>query len=905
MTSDEEGRDPTPLDHGVIRLLLRLFPPEFRSAYGAELSDFLNLQRHEQRYRGLLGRVRFWRDILVDALMSGFRLRRSSMRHGKHNYTGESNVNRPRTVTGAALLVSVGSDLRYALRSLLRAPRFTTVAILTLGIGIGTNAAVFPFLYGILVRPLPFDQPDRLAVLFENAPAFTRVSASYPNFNDWRRLNTTFTDMAAYGNATKSLTGGDEPERLAGATVSHNLFDVLGILPLLGRSFLPDDDVPDARPTVILSYGLWQRRFGADRQLLGGTVTLDGESHVVIGVMPVGFRFPGAAEFWVPLRMGPNLHRRSGYLTAIGRLTPGVTVERAQLEMTGIARQLEQAYPETNAERGVVVRSLENDLVRGRRTPVLVFYSAACLVLLLACANVANLMLARVIARRGEMAMRSALGAGRLRLIRQLLTESALLAAVSGAAGILVGRWIRDLVVWSLPPRFPYYFRFDMSISVVLVLMGITLLSATLFGMAPALAVTKSSVFDALRGAGTGASCGALRSRTRSALVVSEITIAFVVLICAGLMVKGFRRLTAIESGFDQENVLTLQVSLPRQRYADERMQLEFFQSARDRMRRLPGVTAVSSVSNLPMTGSHQRTSIYVEGSAVPDPGQEDFALNRQVQPGYFDLMGIPVLQGRDFDPGTVTADGSPVVIVDESFARRYWPHTSAIGKRVKYGVADSPWPWMAVVGVVGDTRHFALDVPIEQGMYRPLVQEPMRSQTLLIKTVSDPRQLMDRVRQEIWSLDPNLPVYDIQTMDQVLGATYRDRAAQMWLLSAFSAVALLLAALGVYGVVSYSVAQRTREFGVRMALGAPRQRIANLVVSQVARLAGIGLVCGLPIALVVMRFASSMLFDVGPGDLTTYGIAAVLMSGVAATAAAVPARRAARLDPLAALRLE
>jgi putative ABC transport system permease protein len=797
------------------------------------------------------------------------------------------------------------SDLRFAFRAFLRTPGFTAAAILTLGLGIGANAAVFPFLYGILIRPLPFEDPDRLTVLFENAPAFTRASASYPNFNDWRQQNTTFSHMAAYGNTSKNLTGSGEPERLFGSTVSHNLFDVLGIQPMQGRGFLPDDDIPGALPTVILSYGFWLRRFGAEPQLIGKAITLDGESHTVVGVMPTGFQFPHAAEFWIPLRQSPNLYRRSGYLTVVGRLAPGITVETAQLEMTGIARQLEQAYPETNTGRGVVVRSLEDDLLWGRRTPVLVFYAVACFVLLLACANVANLLLARAADRRGEMAMRTALGASRLRITRQLLTESALLAVLSGAVGILVGRWGRDLVLSSLPEQFPYYFQFEMGFAVVSALSATAALSVVLFGLAPALAMTTTNLFDALRGVGAGALTSIQRSRIRSVLVISEVAIAFVVLVGTGLMAKGLRRLTATESVFAPENVLTLQLSLPRQRYPDEQLQLEFFQSVGDRIRQLPRVDAVSSVSNLPMTGSHQRVSIHVEDTAVPEPGQEDFALNRQVQPGYFELMGIRFLQGHDFDATTLSPNGLPVVIVDESFTRRYWPGGNALGKRIKYGSGNSGWPWMEVVGVVADTRHFGLDVPIEKGMYRPFIQEPMRSQTLLVKTVSDPRQLVDRVRQEIWSIDPHLPVYDIKTMDHVVRATYWDQAAQMWLMDVFSVVALLLAGFGVYGVISYSVAQRTREFGIRIALGAQRKLIASLVVTQVARMAGIGLVCGLLVAFVVMRFAASMFFTVRPTDLVAYSVAALVMSAVAVVAGYVPARRAANLDPLTALRLD
>ena len=804
------------------------------------------------------------------------------------------------------MIGSVLQDVRYALRSFRKTPALTSAVFVTLALGIGANAAVLPFLYGILVRPLPFEQPDRLAVLFENSPRFTRASPSYPNYMDWSERSAAFGEMGAYWTTNRTLAGSGDPEQLYGSVVTHSLFDALGAIPAYGREFLPEDDIPGAAATVLLSHGLWTRRFGADPALIGQSLVLDGEPHTVVGIMPAGFRFPDQAEFWVPYRRSPTAGRGSGAASVIGRMSPGITIEQAQNEMTAIAVQLGEEYPATNAQRGIVVRPLADDLLRGRRRPVLIFYAVACIILLLACANVTNLLLARSTERRREIAMRSVLGASRLRIARQSLTESLLLALLGGALGLLIGSWGRHIALAAMEDPFPYFLRFDLGLPVLFAIVGTTLLSGLLFSIIPTIGAGSMDLAEGLREGDAGQRGGRGSHSIRSTLVVSEIGLALVVLVGAGLLTRSFLSLTAVEAGFERENLLTVEVSLPRSRYSEPSAQLEFFRAARERLASVAGVVGVSGVSHLPMTGSHQRGSIYAEHSPVPAEGEEDYSLSRQIQPGYFEVMGIPLLSGRSFDEYGVEPEGPPVVIVDRALASHLWPNETALGKRIKYGAADDMrWPWMEVIGVVGNTHHFSLDDDAEKGMYRPFLQEPVRWQTMLLRTAGDPVLLADQIRREMWAIDANLPLDNIRTMEGIVRSSYWERTAQMWLLSALSTIAIVLAAFGIYGVVAYSVSQRTREFGIRMALGAARLEVAKLVARQVGRLAVIGLAVGVTVALLVTRFGSALLLEVSYRDPATYCIAVLGMVLVVLFASYLPARRAARLDPAEALRVE
>ena len=885
----------------LYRFTLIAYPRAFREENSNEMIDTIQERLRDIRSRfGALHLGRFWVRELFAAIRSGLRMRMAENRTRRVSRL----ATRPPRPGGDSVILSVLQDIKFAARSFRKTPALTSVVIITLALGIGANAAVLPFLHGILIRPLPFEEPGRLAVLFENAPGFTRATPSFSNFVDWRDRSRNFDDLGAYSGISGTLTGVGEPERLTGCRVSHSLFDVLGARPAYGRLFLPDDDVPEAPATVVLSHGLWQRQYGSDPALVGEDILIDGESHTVIGIVAGGFRFPDSSDFWVPYRLSTTTARRGGGAGVIGRLHPDASFERAQEEMTVIAAQLAQEYPATNAQRGIVVRPFADDLLWGHKRPVIIFYAVACIVLLLACANVTNLLMARSTQRRQEIAMRAVLGASRFRIARQLITESLVLASLGGALGVLLGSWGRSVALAAMPNALPYYLRFDMGLPVVFAIVGITVLSGVLFSIVPAIGIRHRDLSVSLRDGAMRAGGERKTSRIRSALVVSEIGLALVVLIGATLLTRSFLSLTAVDAGFDSENLLTVNVRLPRDEYASASAQREFYRAARERIESMAGVVGVTGVSNLPMTGSHQRSSIYAEHTPIPPQGEEDFALGRNVFPGYFETIGIPLVTGRDFSEVDIGPDSPPLVIVDAALAEHLWPNEIAVGKRIKYGAAHQDrWPWMEVIGVVGNTHHFALDDMTEKGMYRPFWQEPGRNQTILIRTAGDPLLLAGQVRRQIWAIDPNIPLDQIRAMDSIVRDTYAAESAQMWLLSVLSSIAIALSAFGVYGVVTYSVGQRTREFGIRMALGAARLEIARLVARQVGRLAFVGLACGVIAALMTTRFGSGLLYEISYTDPITYCVAVMGMSLVIVIAGYVPARRASSLDPSATLR--
>ena len=886
----------------IYRVFLLAFPHAFRAEHTSEMVETLRARAVDVRQRfGKRRMLRFWTRELLAVLRSGIHMRIRTQRTSSRKI----DTQRAFSTGRGSMFGSIFQDIRYAVRSFSKTPALTAVVVVTLALGIGANAAVMPFLYGFLLRPLPFDQPERLAALWENAPGFTQLTPSYPNFVDWRNMSTTFEDLGAYRETSRTMTGSGDPEELSGCFASHNLFGMLGVQPVEGRAFLPEDDVPGAAATVLLGNGLWTRRFGKDPALVGQNLVLDGEPHTVVGIMPSGFRFPEEADFWVPYRRSPTASRRSGGAWVIGRLEGDATFALAQSEMSTIAAQLGQQYPATNAQRSVVVRPLVDDMLRGHRRPVIIFYAIACIVLLLACANVTNLLLARSTERRREIAMRSVLGASRWRIAGQLLTESLLVASLGGALGILIGVWGRNAALAAMLEPYPYYFRFDIGLPVLLAILGTTILSGFVFSLGPVFGSGSSELSEGLRHGDAHRDGGRKTNRIRSALVVCEIGLSLIVLVSAGLLTRSFLSLTAVDPGFDPENLLTVQVELPRDSYGEASQQAEFFREAHERIGSVAGVTGVSGVSNLPMTGSNQRTTIYAEHAPVPAQGEEDFSLNRQIQAGYLDVMGIHLLSGSNFDEYGVVPDGPPVVIVDQALASYLWPNENALGKRLKYGAeSDARWPWMEVIGVVGNTHHFSLDDYTEKGMYRPFAQEPIRQQSLVIRTAGDPVLLADQIRREVWAIDPSLPLESVRTMERLVRDTYWEKTAQMWLLGALSTIAIVLAAFGVYAAVTFSIAQRTREFGIRMALGAERLEVARLVARQVGVLALLGLAVGVAVALVVMRFGSALLFEIGYTDPMTYCISIAVVVVVVILAGYAPARRAARVDPAVSLRV-
>jgi putative ABC transport system permease protein len=805
-------------------------------------------------------------------------------------------------------LESLLQDIRYGFRVLLKSPVFTIAAILCLGLGIGANAAIFSFVYGIAIRPLPFDDSHRLLYLNENSPArgYSRLSISYADFADWREQQATFENISIYSGWSLTLTGDGEPERISGTRVSHELLETLRVRPLHGRGFIPEEEMEGGARVVIIGHALWKNRYGSDSTLVGRTLILSGEPHTVVGVAPDGFTFPEFSQFWVPIRQSRTESRGNHSFRGVGRLNRGVSQEEARTELNTIAARLAEEYPETNSDVGAVTAPLKEEFVGDYRAAALIFYGVVCFVLLLACANVANLMLARAAARRREVAVRTSVGATRGRVVRQLLVESIVLSLFGGALGIGLGRVGRDLILAGIPVDIPYYIGYEMNMPVVLSMVGITVLCGILFGLAPAIESSNPHLVRTLQAGSGRTSDGVRKSLFRSALVAFEVGLALVVLVGAGLMMKSFLTLRTAEPGFDQENILTMRVSLPASDYSSGRAQWRFFEDAIQRIESIPGVVGATAAWNLPMSGYNWGISYYVEDTEPPPPGQYPVASHHIIKPGYFEILGIPLLQGRDFDERDVQEGSVPVAIVNETFVERYWPDENPLGKRFIYGTTPSEDnPWMEVIGVAGDARYAGLNVDIREGFYRTDGQYSNTSMALAVKTARDPLEMADVVRQAVWAIDPNLPASQVMTMERLAQERHWEPTLYSWMFGIFSLIALVLAAVGVYGVVSYSVAQRTREFGIRMALGAGSGRVVGLVVRQGMLLTAIGLVGGILVALALMRFLQSIMFGINPTDPGVYTITALAMAAVAILAAYLPARRATHVDPVIALRNE
>ena len=854
---------------------------------------------------------------------------------GVERFTEEVRETRP-----SRPLEDLLRDLRYAGRRLVRDPGTSVTVVLCLALGLGAVAGVFSFFFGIVLRPLPFAEADRLAVLFETAPGFTRASPTFEDLQGWRENATAFSRLGAYSRVRRTVTGAEGPEILDGTRISHDLFGILGVTAAVGRGFVPDDDGPGAPPTVILSHRLWEERYGGGPEVLGTAAILDGSPHTVVGIMPEGFAFPEEACFWVPLRTAAT--PTVGVLTAVlGRLADGVTLEAARADMARVAAVMRAAYPESNAQREIAVRSLEEDFLWGLKTPVTLFLLVAGFVLLLATANVANLLLAQGTTRTREMVVRTAMGAGRARILRQLLTESVLLAGAGGALGLLLGVVGRNLYLSFLPEDFPYYLRFDVDGAVLGLFLLLTLAVGILFGLAPALETTRVDLFAALRGSGEGACSSGTRlgadapvpracrgtsvpgSNTardpfrsgshrrrgglglRSGLMALQTALALAVLVGAGMMARSLETLEAVSPGLDPENVLTMQVALSDGFREDEVRQRLAFAEIRDRVAGTPGVRSAAVISNLPIAGAAAGTFFHVEGTEAPPPGEEPWIINKQAQPGYFETMRIRLLAGRDFRSDDGAPGSSPVVIVNESFARRYWPDGQALGKRIKYGRTESEYPWMEVVGVVADVRHFGPERPVELGVYEPFQQLPYWRENLVLRTEGNPRGVIQSVVSAIRAVDPDAPVYNVLSMEEVLYRSYWRPVVLSRLLWVFTALALVLAALGIYGVVAFGTAQRRREFGIRMALGAERLAVLGAALRAVALPTSVGLLVGIVAAWVGIRVVRSLMFGVDALDPTVAGAALAVMVIISLTAVLLPARRAARLDPAEVLRGE
>ncbi|HEX6716484.1 MAG TPA: ABC transporter permease [Pyrinomonadaceae bacterium] len=803
------------------------------------------------------------------------------------------------------------ADIRYGLRSLLKRPGATAVALVTLALGIGVNTAIFSAVDSILLRPLPLKDPARLVSVWETTlrVGIQQNEVAPANFFDIRNQSQVFEALGAFGPLDTNLTGDGEPERLDGQLVSANVFSILGVEPALGRTFSPNEDQPGQEHVVVLSDALWQRRFNRDPSILNRNITLNGESFTVIGVMPRGFFFPlRETELWVPWAMEPEQASGRGdhYLRLVGRLKPSITIDHANADVEAIAQRLSSEYPRTNEGLGFTVHSLHQDYVGNLRLPMLILFAAVGLVLLIACANVANLLLAQATTRRKEIAIRIALGARRWTIVRQLLIESLLLAAGGGLLGVLGAFWGVEALAKLLPESLSKLQVVSVDARVFLFTLGVSVLTAVVFGGVPALLASRTKPGTTLSAVARDMAGGTSGRNVRRVLVVSEVALAVVLLVSAGLLIRSFQLLREVDTGFTTENVLTMRMVLPMPKYAKREARLAFYDEMLRRVKELPGVESAGVITFLPLSFNGMNFTFSVEGHASPGDMKLPFALYRVVSPDYFRAMGITLQRGRFFDARD-SAGSQPAIVVDRRLTEQFWPGEDPIGKRLKIGPVDSPGEWLTVVGVVGDVRQTGL---YEQKMeiYVPYAQERrvfMSPRDLVVRTKLDPTSLARAVRQAVWAVDKDQPVSNVRTMDQVFSAAISQERFQALLLGLFAALALVLACVGLYGVISYAVVQRTHEIGVRVALGAQPRDVLGLVIRQGMLLTLTGLAAGIVAGTFLTRVLSDMLFGVTPTDPLTFAGVPVLLLLVAFLACYIPARRATRIDPLIALRYE
>jgi putative ABC transport system permease protein len=808
------------------------------------------------------------------------------------------------------VLADFWNDLRYAVRLQRKNPGFTIVAVIALALGIGANTAIFSVVNTVLLKPLPYKDPERLVLVWEenSKQGYPTDTPTAANFIDWRNQNQVFEEMAAFTPTSLNLTGSGEPERLIGRRVSASLFPLLGVEPQLGRVFTAEEDQPNSERVVLLSYRLWQRRFGGDAGVVGKTLTLDGRSYTVVGVMPSRFQFPTVYDdVWVPIAFSAPeaADRGSHFLEVLARLKPGVTLTQAQADMSTIATRLQQQYPETNTGLGAVITQLHEHLVGDIKPALLILLGAVGMVLLIACANVANLLLARAAVRQKEIAVRVALGARRERLIRQFLTESVLLSTFGGLVGLAIAYGGLAILTSFIPDNISQ----GRTVSIDYKVLGFTLLvsvaTGLIFGFAPAIQSVRFNQNETLKEGGRDAATGSSGKRLRGLLVVAEVAISLVLLIGAGLLINSFLRVRNIDPGFRTENLLTMKIVLPPTKYATLESKSAFYTDLINRVQSLPGVRSAAVITNLPLYAQGNSIGVGIEGKPAPPPGQELIVITRIISPRYFDTMSIPLLKGRQLtDQDT---DKTPnVIVISETMARRFWPGEEAVGKRVSLGPINKPEDWFNVIGVVKDVRQYGLTAELEPQMYLTYRQTDFfEPRDLVVKTDVDPVSLSSAVRKTVWEIDKDQPVSNIRTMEEILGDSIARERFSMLLLAIFASVALVLAAVGIYGVMSYSVAQRTHEIGIRMALGAQTSAVLRLAVGYGFKLVIAGIAIGLIAALALTRVMSTLLFGVTATDPMTFTLISLLLIAVAAVASYIPARRATRVNPIIALRYE
>jgi putative ABC transport system permease protein len=875
------------------RLLGLLLPKEQREYLLGDLEE-LHREQVARRGRGWARRW-YWKEALaaVAALAPG-----------------RSPVMSPRIAeqrSGDGMIASIVQDLRYGARMLARSPGFTALATLALALGIGANTAVFSVVNAVLLRPLPFPDPARIMLLNENnlAKGWTTFSVAPANFLDWRAEARSFERIAAFRSRSLNYTGGEVPEMLRGFAVTEGFFETLGGAPLRGRGLQGEDFEPGHDRVILLTHAFWERAFAADPGALGRILTLGGEGYTVIGVLPADFRFGGRENaLFVPwaIGAGERTNRGGHFHNVIARLKRGISVDQAQNEMAAIARRLAEAYPATNRGWGIAVRPMQEVVVGNVRRMLLVMLGAVGFVLLIACVNVANMLLARALARGREISIRTALGAGRRRIFQQLLTEGLLLALTGAALGVVLAQWGTKSLLAADPGILPRASGAGLDMTVLGFTLSLALLTGLAFGLVPALAATRANLHETLKEGGRTGTSGVLRQRLRSSLVVAEVALALVLLVGAGLLIRSFARLQSVDPGFRTDKTLTLFAVLPRAKYPDPARVAAFFEEARERMAALAGVESAALTSIVPLSGSDEIYSIAFEGRPQVAPSEQPSANYFAVSPGYFRTMGISVLAGRDFDARDRA--GTPrVAIISESLARRHYPNENPVGQRIRIGRNASLV--REIVGVVGDVKLYGLADRNTPQVYEAFAQFPEPGMGFVLRSSVDPLSLAAAARNQVQAIDPEQPVIAVQSLEKILTEAVARPRFHTLLLGSFAGVALVLAAAGLYGVMSYTVAQRTQEIGIRIALGAGRAGVLGLVLRQGLTLVAAGVALGLAGAATLTRVMETMLFEIEPRDAQTFAAVPVVLLLIAFVAVLVPARRASRVDPIEALRHE
>ena len=802
-------------------------------------------------------------------------------------------------------------DLSYAIRRLSRTPTFTAIAVVTLALGIGANSAIFSVVNGVLLRPLPYPQSDRLVGVYHVSEG-RRSVMSGPNFVDAALHARSLENAAASHRTRVVLTGEGEPVALEAAEVSASLFNVLRVRPILGRVFNADEDTPGKTNEIVLSYGLWRDRFGAAPGVIGKRIKIDGVPREVVGVMPAGFSYPSGRDAWTPIVYDGNFvtsQRGAWMYDVVARLKPGVTPEQSAAEVDAIGKNLARQYPDDNAGLGITTQSLHEALVGDVRSSMLVLFGAVAFVLLIACANVANLLLARAASRETELAVRTALGAGRGRLITQLLTECVILASIGGGLGVLIAAWGVSFLTSLNPAGIPRLDAVGVDGTVIVFTFSLAVLTGLVFGVFPAIHATRG-LSNALKEGGRGAVTPRGGARTRGALVIAELALAVMLLVGAGLLMRSFLRLQSVNPGFHPDHALTFNVTLPDARYEEDAPRVAFFDQLLPKLSALPGVRAVGAVMGVPLVGMHFDISFKVEGRPPVRPADEPSMEIRIASPAYFSAIGIPVKRGRGF-----TNDDRPgaphVVVITESAAKQYFPNEDPIGQTITLGWGKTDKNGMRkaaggrIVGIVGDVKDAGLNEADPPQLYMPYDQWPIGWMSVVMTAAVPPETLLQAARTAVYSIDPDLPLSNVSTLDHIVERSISQPRFYMLLLGTFAALALTLAAVGIFGVLSYTVSQRTREIGIRMALGAQERSVVGLVIRHAMLLVAAGLACGTIAALLLSKTMTTMLFNVAPTDPTTFATVAAVLAGVAMLASYLPARRATRVDPIIALRAE